>query len=96
MFHVFNDILNNAVVGFGVPPPPPPPGLGPPPPPGPPGMPGSAIPKPPDALPHGLKPKKKWNVEGIKRANWKTVILYTRIIKLKPLTSSVMKYCIYS
>lgn len=28
----------------------------------------------PDVLPHGLKPKKKWEVQGpIKRANWKTV-----------------------
>lgn len=29
----------------------------------------------PDILPHGLKPKKKWEVEGpLKRANWKTII----------------------
>lgn len=29
----------------------------------------------PDVLPHGLKPKKKWEVEGpLKRANWKTII----------------------
>ncbi|KOB72167.1 putative diaphanous, partial [Operophtera brumata] len=29
----------------------------------------------PDLLPYGLKPKKKWEVEGpLKRANWKTII----------------------
>jgi len=28
----------------------------------------------PDVLPHGMKPKKKWQVEGqLKRANWKAV-----------------------
>ncbi|XP_066903255.1 protein diaphanous [Halyomorpha halys] len=70
---------------MGPPPPPPPPGFpgsGPPPPPPPPGM-GPPMPpqfgmaplaKPPEILPHGLKPKKKWNVEGIKRANWKTIL----------------------
>ncbi|PSN30139.1 Protein diaphanous [Blattella germanica] len=44
--------------GMGGPPPPPPPGMGPPPPPGF-GMP--AAPRP-DVLPHGLKPKKKWEI----------------------------------
>ncbi|XP_013143606.1 PREDICTED: protein diaphanous isoform X2 [Papilio polytes] len=68
----------------GPPPPPPPPGFGPPPPPpmmgGPPPPPpfgGPAVPRmpQPDILPHGLKPKKKWEVEGpLKRANWKTII----------------------
>uniref|UniRef100_A0A146LK79 Protein diaphanous 3 n=1 Tax=Lygus hesperus TaxID=30085 RepID=A0A146LK79_LYGHE len=58
----------------GPPPPPPPPGFGPLPPPPPPGGMGPPPPKPPDVLPFGLKPKKKWNVEGIKRANWKTII----------------------
>lgn len=29
--------------------------------------------KAPDVLPHGLKPKKKWDIEGLKRANWNTV-----------------------
>jgi hypothetical protein len=29
----------------------------------------------PDVLPHGLKPKKKWDLEGpLKRANWKTIV----------------------
>ncbi|KAI8433337.1 hypothetical protein MSG28_015382 [Choristoneura fumiferana] len=29
----------------------------------------------PDVLPHGLKPKRKWEVEGpLKRANWKTIV----------------------
>ncbi|XP_045538396.1 protein diaphanous isoform X1 [Papilio machaon] len=68
----------------GPPPPPPPPGFGPPPPPpmmgGPPPPPpfgGPAAPRmpQPDILPYGLKPKKKWEVEGpLKRANWKTII----------------------
>lgn len=67
----------------GPPPPPPPPGMGGPPPPpmmggGPPPPPGM-IPLPgmarPDLLPHGLKPKKKWEVKGpLKRANWKMVV----------------------
>ncbi|XP_060808881.1 protein diaphanous isoform X2 [Amyelois transitella] len=68
----------------GGPPPPPMPGAGPPPPP----MPGMGPPPPPmmggpmmprmpqpDVLPHGLKPKKRWEVEGpLKRANWKTIV----------------------
>ncbi|XP_017786244.1 PREDICTED: protein diaphanous isoform X3 [Nicrophorus vespilloides] len=66
----------------GAPPPPPMMGGGPPPPPmmgmGPPPIPG-AVPLPgmgmPDVLPHGLKPKKKWDVSGpLKKANWKTII----------------------
>lgn len=31
----------------------------------------------PDVLPYGLKPKRKWEVEGgvaLKRANWKTIV----------------------
>ncbi|KAJ8978866.1 hypothetical protein NQ317_009010 [Molorchus minor] len=67
--------------GGGPPPPPPPPGGGPPPPPmggmGPPPPPGM-IPlvgmARPDLLPHGLKPKKKWEVKGLKRANWKMIV----------------------
>ncbi|KAL4711204.1 hypothetical protein ACJJTC_019045 [Scirpophaga incertulas] len=71
--------------GFRGPPPPPMPGGAPPPPP-PPGGPGCPPPPPfggpmaprmpqPDVLPHGLKPKKKWEVDGpLKRANWKTII----------------------
>ncbi|XP_050531223.1 protein diaphanous [Daktulosphaira vitifoliae] len=74
--------------GMNVPPPPPPmPGTGggPPPPPPLPGMSGPPPPPPPGGLPAfgaiqtatlppGLKPKKRWNVDGpIKRANWKTV-----------------------
>ncbi|KAK9508062.1 hypothetical protein O3M35_007806 [Rhynocoris fuscipes] len=58
--------------GMGPPPPPPPPGMGPPPPA--PGGFGFPAPKPPDVLPFGLKPKKVWKVEGIKRANWKTIL----------------------
>lgn len=68
----------------GAPPPPPMPGMGPPPPPmmpgmgpRPPMMPGMGPPpfKMPEALPHGLKPKKKWDVDGpMKRANWKAII----------------------
>ncbi|XP_063545456.1 protein diaphanous isoform X1 [Cydia strobilella] len=72
----------------GGPPPPPMPGMGGPPPPPPPPMMGGPRPPPPpfggpmaprmpqpDVLPHGLKPKKKWEVEGpLKRANWKTII----------------------
>ncbi|KDR17398.1 Protein diaphanous, partial [Zootermopsis nevadensis] len=57
--------------GMGGPPPPPLPGMGPPPPPG---FAMPAIPKP-DVLPYGLKPKKKWEVEGpLKRANWKAIL----------------------
>ncbi|OWR47100.1 putative Diaphanous [Danaus plexippus plexippus] len=57
----------------GGPPPPPMPG-GPRPPP-PPGMPSAPRMPQPDVLPHGLKPKKKWEVEGpLKRANWKTIV----------------------
>lgn len=67
----------------GAPRPPPMPGMGPPPPPmpgmgpRPPMMPGMGPPPPkmPEALPHGLKPKKKWDVDGpMKRANWKAII----------------------
>ncbi|GJQ75438.1 dia [Trypoxylus dichotomus] len=65
------------------PPPPPMPGMGggPPPPPPfgslPPPLPGM-VPLPgmtqQDTLPHGLKPKKKWEISGpLKRANWKTI-----------------------
>lgn len=70
--------------GMGGPPPPPMPGMGVPPPP--PFMGGGAPPPPfpgavpmfgasqPDVLPFGLKPKKKWDVNGpLKKANWKTV-----------------------
>lgn len=71
-------------MGGGPPPPPPPPGMGggPPPPPmmgmGPPPPPGM-VPlvglARPDLLPHGLKPKKKWEVKGpLKRANWKMIM----------------------
>lgn len=57
----------------GAPPPPPMMGMGPRPPP-PPGFMAPKMPQP-DILPHGLKPKKKWEVEGpLKRANWKTII----------------------
>ncbi|CAG9835595.1 unnamed protein product [Diabrotica balteata] len=68
----------------GGPPPPPMPGMGggPPPPPmmgGMPPPPPGMVPLPglarPDLLPHGLKPKKKWEVTGpLKRANWKTIL----------------------
>ncbi|KAG7295520.1 hypothetical protein JYU34_021729 [Plutella xylostella] len=59
--------------GMGGPPPPPMPGMGPPPPPMGMGMMAPKMPQP-DVLPHGLKPKKKWEVEGpLKRANWKTI-----------------------
>lgn len=81
--------------GMGGPPPPPLPGMGGPPPPpmmgsmGPPPPPGM-IPlvglARPDMLPHGLKPKKKWEVKGpLKRANWKMVsylVGHWRILKL--------------
>ncbi|RVE54425.1 hypothetical protein evm_000910 [Chilo suppressalis] len=72
--------------GMRGPPPPPMPGGGPAPPPPPPMMGGPRPPPPPgglmaprmpqpDILPYGLKPKKKWEVEGpLKRANWKTII----------------------
>ncbi|XP_036140076.1 protein diaphanous isoform X2 [Monomorium pharaonis] len=59
--------------GMGGPPPPPLPGMGPPPPP----MMGALSPPPPmvQVLPHGLKPKKKWEVDGpLKRANWKAIL----------------------
>ena len=68
----------------GGPPPPPMPGAGPPPPP----LPGMIPPppggllgpspiKPPDVLPYGLKPKKKWDtIRPIKRANWKAVRIF--------------------
>lgn len=71
-------------MGGGPPPPPPMPGMGgprgPPPPPMP-GM-GGGPPPPPMmmmpkvyVLPHGLKPKKKWEVDGpMKRANWKAIV----------------------
>lgn len=67
--------------GMGGPPPPALPGMGGPPPPPfgmpPPPFPG-LVPLPGmanlDLLPHGLKPKKKWEVSGpLKRANWKAV-----------------------
>ena len=54
--------------------PPPMPGMGPPPPPM---MGGIRLPmaNAVQVLPHGLKPKKKWEVDGpLKRANWKAVI----------------------
>ncbi|XP_077255342.1 diaphanous related formin 1 isoform X3 [Temnothorax americanus] len=57
----------------GGPPPPPMPGMGPPPPP----MMGGFSPPPPaiQVLPHGLKPKKKWEVDvPLKRANWKAIL----------------------
>ncbi|XP_011685321.1 PREDICTED: protein diaphanous isoform X2 [Wasmannia auropunctata] len=54
----------------GGPPPPPMPGMGPPPPPM-----GSPLPPAIQVLPHGLKPKKKWEVDGpLKRANWKAIL----------------------
>ncbi|XP_049883690.1 protein diaphanous isoform X2 [Pectinophora gossypiella] len=60
--------------GMGGPPPPPPMMGGPRPPPPPGGFMMPRMPQP-DVLPHGLKPKKKWEVEGpLKRANWKTII----------------------
>lgn len=67
--------------GMGGPPPPPMPGGGPRPPPPPfgimpPPVPGIPLPGMAnlDLLPHGLKPKKKWDVSGpLKRANWKAV-----------------------
>lgn len=64
------------------PPPPPMPGMGGPPPPPmprmPPPMPGMGPPPPPmvavNVLPHGLKPKKQWEVKNpMKRANWKAI-----------------------
>jgi len=72
------------------PPPPPMPGGGPPPPPPFPNMMGSGIPRPPPPLgnlgaqlPPGLKPKKLWHVEGIKRANWKSVSTHKLIIYIR-------------
>ncbi|XP_041971142.1 protein diaphanous isoform X2 [Aricia agestis] len=60
--------------GMGPPPPPPMMGMGPRPPPPPGGMMAPRMPQP-DILPYGLKPKKKWEVEGpLKRANWKTIV----------------------
>ncbi|XP_043286612.1 protein diaphanous isoform X3 [Venturia canescens] len=73
--------------GMGGPPPPPMPGMGGPPPPPMPGM-GMGPPPPPmmggmrppmpnavQVLPHGLKPKKKWEVDGpLKRCNWKAIL----------------------
>ncbi|XP_012224016.1 protein diaphanous isoform X2 [Linepithema humile] len=59
--------------GMGGPPPPPMPGMGPPAPP----MMGAFSPPPPpmQALPPGLKPKKKWEIDGpLKRANWKAIL----------------------
>ena len=65
------------------PPPPPMPGMGGPRGPPPPPMPGmlGGPPPPPmmmpkaNVLPHGLKPKKKWEVDGpMKRANWKAIV----------------------
>ncbi|XP_043642135.1 protein diaphanous isoform X1 [Drosophila teissieri] len=67
----------------GPPPPPPPPGMGGPPPPPMPGMMRPGGPPPPPmmmgpmvpVLPHGLKPKKKWDVKNpMKRANWKAIV----------------------
>lgn len=67
----------------GGPPPPPMPGMGPPPPPM---MGGLSPPTPIQVLPHGLKPKKKWEVDGpLKRANWKAV----RVINLHCLIKSI-------
>lgn len=83
-FILCDSILIIYLVGMGIPRPPPPPGMGPPPPPmpgmgprppPPPGMMGPPAPKMPEALPYGLKPKKKWDVDGpMKRANWKAII----------------------
>ncbi|TMW45272.1 hypothetical protein DOY81_009647 [Sarcophaga bullata] len=67
------------------PPPPPMPGMGGPPGPPPPPMPGMGGPRGPPpppmlipmapVLPHGLKPKKKWEAKNpMKRANWKAII----------------------
>ncbi|XP_021363039.1 protein diaphanous homolog 2-like isoform X3 [Mizuhopecten yessoensis] len=74
--------------GGGIPPPPPPPGMGgPPPPPPPPGTPrppgappppfSPAAPSPPvNVLPHGMQPKKKYEVGAqTKRINWNKVNL---------------------
>ncbi|XP_031331598.1 protein diaphanous isoform X3 [Photinus pyralis] len=66
-------------MGGGGPPPPPPPFGVPPPPFGAPPLPMGMVPLPglanPDLLPHGLKPKKKWEVTGpLKRANWKAIL----------------------
>ncbi|CAB0040216.1 unnamed protein product [Trichogramma brassicae] len=62
------------------PPPPPMPGMGPPPPPG---MPRMPMPNAVQVLPHGMKPKKKWDVDKpLKRANWKAQA-QKEIIKLR-------------
>jgi diaphanous 2 len=74
--------------GMGGPPPPPLPGMGPPPPL------GFAMPlaPKPDVLPHGLKPKRKWEVDGpLKRANWKAVS--TLCCEMKLLCTCVL--CLY-
>ncbi|CAB3233745.1 unnamed protein product [Arctia plantaginis] len=56
-------------------PPPPPPMMGGPRPPPPPGGFAPRMPQPDVVLPYGLKPKKKWELEGpLKRANWKTIV----------------------
>nr|CAD7437653.1 unnamed protein product [Timema bartmani] len=71
--------------GMGGPPPPPMPGMGPPPPPmmGPPPPPGLGVTmRKADVLPHGLKPKRKWETDGpLKRANWKAIQPQTLSIK---------------
>lgn len=42
------------------------------------GIPGAPIPPPMAVLPHGLKPKKKWDTDGpMKRANWKAIVPQT-------------------
>lgn len=51
--------------------------MGPPPPPMMMGGPIAPRMQQPEVLPHGLKPKKKWDVDGpMKRANWKAIIPY--------------------
>ncbi|KAL3878567.1 hypothetical protein ACJMK2_030904 [Sinanodonta woodiana] len=61
--------------GGGPPPPPPPPGMGPPPPPMPGALSPPSAPSPPvTVLPHGMQPKKKYNInEATKRINWNKV-----------------------
>lgn len=47
---------------------------GPPPPPIPGALSFTPPKPPPNVLPHGMKPKKKWNLNiPLKKANWKTV-----------------------
>lgn len=91
---------------MGAPPPPSMPGSAPPPPPlpmsgsGPPLPPPfmniiGGTPRPPPfllgtQLPPGLKPKKQWKVEGIKRANWKSVSNCFLIFKIKLVKVSVL------